>query len=69
MPPSTPEIDPLDRPVWGDEGFAAVLNITPKKAEHLRRAGLLDVTKVGKRGWVSTPRRLLSQFAGTANPQ
>jgi hypothetical protein len=68
MPSSIPEIDidPLDRPVWGDKGFAAVLKITPKRAEHLRRAGLLDVDPFGGR-YVSTPRRLLQQFAGKSS--
>jgi hypothetical protein len=56
------EIDPLDRPVWGIEGIAAILNMMPKRCEHLLRAGALDADKF-HRHWVSTPRRLLKQFA------
>lgn len=63
MSPPLP-IDPQDQPVWGCEAIAAVLNMTPKRAEHLLRAGLIDADKFGGR-WVSTPRRLQNQFAGT----
>lgn len=57
------EIDPLDRPVWGFIGIGRVINASPKKTEHLLRAGVIDADKLG-RLWVSTPRRLLRQFAG-----
>jgi hypothetical protein len=60
------EIDPLDRPVWGIERIAAILNMTPKRCEHLLRAGALDADKFNRR-WVSTPRRLLKQFAGKSS--
>jgi hypothetical protein len=58
----TPEIDPLDLPVWGQEGIAKILNMTPKRCEHLLRGGAIDADKFNGR-WVSTPRRLLKQFA------
>jgi hypothetical protein len=59
-------IDPLDQPVWGLEGIAKILNMSPKRCEHLLRGGAIDADKfVGR--WVSTPRRLLAQFAGKAS--
>lgn len=70
------KIDPLDQPVWGREGIARVLNMTPKRCEHLLRAGMIDADQFGgveRDGrtlggrWVSTPRRLLRQFAGAAS--
>jgi len=58
----TTEIDPLDRPVWGNEGIAHVLNMSPKRCEHLLRGGAIDADKFNGR-WVSTPRRLLKPFS------
>jgi hypothetical protein len=63
---TTPNIDPLDQPVWGADGIAAILNTTPKAVEHLLRQRRLDADKFGtgrRARWVSTPRRLLAQFA------
>jgi hypothetical protein len=58
MASPTPEIDPLDRPVCGIEAIAAILNMSPKRCEHLLRAGFLDAAKFNGR-WFSTARRLL----------
>jgi hypothetical protein len=63
MTSPTPQIDPLDQPVWGQEAIAAILRMTPKRCEHLLRGGAIDADKFNGR-WVSTPRRLLKQFAG-----
>jgi hypothetical protein len=63
MSSSALEIDPLDLPVWGQEGIAKILNMSPKRCEHLLRGGAIDADKFQGR-WVSTPRRLLSPFAG-----
>jgi hypothetical protein len=57
------EFDQLDRPVWGIEGIAHVINATPKRTEHLLLGGVLDADKFNGR-WISTARRLLAQFAG-----
>jgi hypothetical protein len=57
------QLNPLDRPVWGIEGIAHVINATPKRTEHLLLGGVLDADKFNGR-WVSTARRLLNQFAG-----
>lgn len=70
MTSPTPEIDPLDQPVWGHEAIAQVLNMSPKRCEHLLPTGVIDADKFAGR-WVSTPRRLLKQFAGrrAASPE
>jgi hypothetical protein len=47
----------------GVEGIAKILNVTPKRCEHLLLGGALDTDKFDYR-WVSTPRRLLAQFSG-----
>jgi hypothetical protein len=60
-----PEIDPLDLPVWGQEGIAKILNMSPKRCEHLLRGGAIDADKFNGRR-VSTARRLLRPFAGAA---
>jgi hypothetical protein len=59
-----PEIDPLDQPIEGAAAFAAVLNWPEKRVRYLLERGLLHAEKLGPRIWVSTPRRLLRQFAG-----
>jgi hypothetical protein len=64
---SPPNIDPLDQPCWGQLEIAKILNMTPKRCEHLLRAGAIDADKFGggrRARWVSTARRLLAQFAG-----
>jgi hypothetical protein len=63
MDTSIPDIDPLDRPVWGLEGIAKILNMGTKRCEHMLHAGAIDADKFKGR-WVSTPRRLLAPFAG-----
>jgi hypothetical protein len=65
MSSQNPEIriDPLDQPVWGQEAIAKILNMTPKRCEHLLRAGTIDADKWHGR-WFTTTRRLLNQFAG-----
>ena len=60
----TLEIDPLDRPIEGAKAFASVLSWPEKRVRYLLERQLLDATKIGPRIWVSTPRRLLKQFAG-----
>jgi hypothetical protein len=63
MSPSTPEPD-LDRPIWGNVEIAKFLNMSTKRCEHLLGARKIDADKFGGR-WVSTPRRLMAQFAGS----
>jgi hypothetical protein len=58
----TAKID-LDRPLWGCEAFAEVLNRNKRQVHHLLTQGRLDADKVGSL-WVSTPRRLLKRIAG-----
>lgn len=58
------EISDLDRPIIGAEAIAKVVGEPNVKKVYYRLAlGLYDVDKLG-RLYVSTPRRLLSQFAG-----
>jgi hypothetical protein len=63
MSPPTLEIDPLDQPIRGAGPFAAVLGWPEKQVRYALERGLLDADKLGNI-WVSTPRRLLRQFAG-----
>jgi hypothetical protein len=63
MSHSLPDIDPLDQPVWGAEAIAKVLNRPVKQVRYGLERGRFDADKLGK-SWVSTPRRLLRQFAG-----
>lgn len=58
-------IDPLDRPVYGAEEIAGVLNLrdnrgnpSVRKAYHVLEKKYVDADKIGAR-WTSTPRRLL----------
>ena len=60
---ATPKIDDLDKPVWGVKAIAEIIDKPPTKTNYLLYNGLLDADKIG-RAWVSTPRRLLNQFAG-----
>jgi hypothetical protein len=62
--------DDLDRPVYGAEAIALVLNLTDKHGNPDRRRafyalekGYADADKWGKI-WVSTPRRLLRRLRG-----
>jgi hypothetical protein len=54
----------LDRPIWGADAIARAINRAPRATYHLLENGHLDADRVGGR-WVSTPRRLREQFAGT----
>jgi hypothetical protein len=58
-----PQIDDLDRPVWGAEAFGQIINRDVTHVFYMLNNGLLDADKIGRR-WVSTPRRLLGQFNG-----
>ena len=60
---ATPKIDDLDKPIWGVKAIAQIIDKPTTQANYLLAKGLIDADKVG-RAWVSTPRRLLSQFAG-----
>jgi hypothetical protein len=69
MSPPKLEIDPLDMPIEGAEAFTRVYGWPPereKRVRYLLERGLIDADKVG-RIWISTPRRLLRQFAGRAS--
>jgi hypothetical protein len=59
----TPQIDDLDRPVWGAQAIATIIDKSLTQTHYLLRRGLLDAEKIGKQ-WASTPRRLLQQFGG-----
>jgi hypothetical protein len=54
-----PRFDPLDRPLWGAENIAAVINRTPRQTYYALEQGYLDADKVGAQ-WCTTPRRLLT---------
>jgi hypothetical protein len=60
---TTPKIDDLDKPIWGAKAIAEIVHKPLTQVNYLLIKGLLDADKVGRQ-WVSTPRRLLSQFAG-----
>ena len=60
---TAPKIDDLDRPIWGASAFGEVINRAAPHVFYMLEHGLLDADKIGRR-WVSTPRRLLGQFAG-----
>jgi hypothetical protein len=60
------EIDPLDRVVHGALGVAKVLDLRGRdgklsrnRAYYLLEGGHVDADRLGKRQWMSTPRRLL----------
>ncbi len=59
----TPEIDNLDRPVWGCAAIAEIVERPISVVFYLLSKRLLDADKIGKQ-WVTTRRRLLNQFAG-----
>jgi hypothetical protein len=56
----------LDQPIWGGESIAQEAGCTVKVARELIVAGVLDVTKIEKKGnaspyhvrYVTTPRRI-----------
>jgi hypothetical protein len=50
------EIDPLDQPVWGQQGIAKILNMSPKCCEHLLRGGDSDA-------FVAEPNEHVAQMA------
>ena len=56
--------DKLDCPLWGAQAIARAINRAPRATYHLLENGHLDADRVGGR-WVSTPRRLRDQFAGS----
>jgi hypothetical protein len=56
MPPLKSEIDPLDLPVWGRDGIAKILNMSPKRCEYLLAGGVLDADKFnGRLGFDAPP--------------
>jgi hypothetical protein len=63
--PPTLQIDDLDRPIRGAKAFSDVLgpDRPEKKVRYRLERDQLDADKLG-RNWISTPRRLLDQFAG-----
>jgi hypothetical protein len=60
---SPPTIDNLDMPIWGARAIARLVRKSLTQTNYLLRQQRLDADKVGRQ-WVSTPRRLLSQFGG-----
>jgi hypothetical protein len=65
--------DDLDTPVHGALAIARVLNLRnkrgeldPRKAYYGVEQGHIDADKFGKRGLVSTPRRLLTPITARA---
>ena len=60
---ATLNIDDLDKPIWGAAAFAQIIEKNVTQTNYLLSKRLLDADKVGRQ-WVSTPRRLLAQFAG-----
>jgi hypothetical protein len=54
--------DSLDKPVWGANKIAEVINRSPRSTFHLLEKGYIDADKVGHQ-WVSTRRRLLWRIA------
>jgi hypothetical protein len=48
----------LDRPIWGAEAIAAVINRSRRQTFHLLENGFIDADKVGGL-WCSSIRRLL----------
>jgi hypothetical protein len=56
------DLDP-DKPIYGAEAIAKVVNLTPRQAFYQLENGHLPATKLGAR-WASTPRRLLAHFNG-----
>ena len=60
------EPDSIDRPVYGVEAFARVLNRPPRKVYDDLSKGRLDgFAKKWGRVWTSTPRRLLASLEPT----
>ena len=49
----------LDRPIWGAQAFAQVLNTDTASVNRMLQKRLLPARKVGRK-WVSTPRQLLA---------
>jgi hypothetical protein len=57
------QIDPLDRPLYGVEAFARVLNRKPRRVyDDLEKGRLAGYVKKWGRVWTSTPRRLLKSL-------
>jgi hypothetical protein len=59
------DLNALDVPIWGIKAIARIANLTPRKAQYALQNGRLDADRYGCR-YVSTPRRLLDQFAGAS---
>jgi hypothetical protein len=66
------QTDDLDKPVYGAEAIAIILNMFDEKGApdtrrvyHVLEKGYVDADHLGRR-WVSTPRRLLRRIAGEA---
>jgi hypothetical protein len=59
------ETEVLDRPIWGAEAIAKVIDRTPTQTYYLLRTGKLPAKQVGDR-WVTTLRRLRSLFTEDA---
>jgi len=57
------EINDLDRPIRGAKRIGEILGLPPRQVYYGLEKGLYDADKLG-RLWVTTPRRLLNQFAG-----
>jgi hypothetical protein len=55
----------LDRPIWGVEAIAEAANLTPRQTYRALVLGYLPGAKAGKK-WFTTPRRLLTLFAGNS---
>ena len=61
--PEDPQLNYLDRPVWGARGIASVVNKPVKAVQQMLYRRQLDADKwLGQ--WVSTPRRLLNGIVG-----
>jgi hypothetical protein len=53
----------IDEPLWGAAAIAPVIGKSLTQTNYLLGRGLIDADKIGRQ-WVSTRRRLLSQFIG-----
>jgi len=59
----SPEVNDLDLPIRGASSIANFLKLPLPTTYYGLEKGLYDADKLG-RLWVTTPRRLLNQFAG-----
>jgi hypothetical protein len=57
--------DDLDRPVYGAKAIGQIANLkNERQAYHFLESGYIDASKLGKKCWVSTKRRILRVAQG-----